>query len=121
MFNAFFASGFNKRLVIFGVPKNNCPKLEDRDREQKEVPLIQEEMVSEQLHQLATQRSIGPDGIHPRVQKETAQVLREPLSITYQQYWIRGRSLLLEVSKCEARLQEGLEGDSREEQACQPA
>lgn len=56
VFNAFFASDLNRRLVIFGVP---CPKLEDRDREQKEALLIQEEMVREQLHPLATHDLLG--------------------------------------------------------------
>ncbi|PKU46489.1 rna-directed dna polymerase from mobile element jockey-like [Limosa lapponica baueri] len=32
-------------------------------------------------------KSMGPDGIHPRVLRELAEVLVEPLSIVYQQSW----------------------------------
>ncbi|GAB0199281.1 mitochondrial enolase superfamily member 1 [Grus japonensis] len=45
-------------------------------------------MVSNLLHHLDTHRSMGPDGIHPRVLRELAEVLTEPLSIIYQQSWL---------------------------------
>ncbi|KFV95512.1 hypothetical protein N327_11824, partial [Fulmarus glacialis] len=35
-----------------------------------------------------THKSMGPDGIHPRVLRELAGVLTEPLSILYQQSWL---------------------------------
>ncbi|KAK4823229.1 hypothetical protein QYF61_027570, partial [Mycteria americana] len=69
--NTFFASVFNR--------KTNCslvtqpPKSEDRNRDQNEAPIIQEEMVSDLLHHLDTHKSMGPDGIHPRVLKELAE------------------------------------------------
>ncbi|KFQ05584.1 hypothetical protein N329_06359, partial [Haliaeetus albicilla] len=53
-------------------------------------PIIQEEIVSDLLHHLDTHKSMGPDGIHPRVLKELAEVLAEPLSIIYQQSWSTG-------------------------------
>jgi len=90
--NAFFASVFNS--------KGSCssdiqpPEQEDRDGEQKETPQIQGEMVSDLLCCIDTRKSMGPDGIHPRVLKELVDVFAKPLSIIYQQSWLTGRSKL---------------------------
>ncbi|KAJ7400356.1 hypothetical protein BTVI_106267 [Pitangus sulphuratus] len=35
-------------------------------------------------------RSMGPDGIHPRVMRGLAEELTKPLSIIYQQFWLTG-------------------------------
>ncbi|KFW96753.1 hypothetical protein N336_00064, partial [Phalacrocorax carbo] len=56
-------------------------------------PTIQGEMVSDLLYHLNTHKSMGPDGIHPRVLRELAEVLTEPLSIFYQQSWLTGEVL----------------------------
>ncbi|KFQ83110.1 hypothetical protein N337_13196, partial [Phoenicopterus ruber ruber] len=53
-------------------------------------PEVQGERVSDLLRHLDTHRSMGPDGIHPRVLKELAEVLAKPLSIIYQQSWLTG-------------------------------
>jgi len=62
--------------------------LEDRDRKQNEASVIQGEMVSDLLHYLDTHKSMQPDGIHPRVLRELAEVLTKPLSIIYLQSWL---------------------------------
>ncbi|KAK4806969.1 hypothetical protein QYF61_027336 [Mycteria americana] len=64
-----------------------APQSEDRDGDQNEAPIIQEEMVSDLLHHLDTHKSMGPDGIHPRLLKE---LLTKPLSIICQQSWLTG-------------------------------
>ncbi|KFQ29702.1 hypothetical protein N332_06856, partial [Mesitornis unicolor] len=64
------------------------PEWEDRDGKHSEAPIIHEEVVSDLLHQLDIHRSMGPDGIHPRVLRELAEVLTKPLSIIYQQSWL---------------------------------
>ncbi|KAK4823476.1 hypothetical protein QYF61_002523 [Mycteria americana] len=86
--NAAFASVFNSKTSC--SPGTHPPELEDRDREQNEVPIIQQEMVSDLLHHLDAHKSMGPDGIHPRVLRELAEVLTKPLSILYQQSWLTG-------------------------------
>uniref|UniRef100_A0A8D0KSJ6 Reverse transcriptase domain-containing protein n=1 Tax=Strix occidentalis caurina TaxID=311401 RepID=A0A8D0KSJ6_STROC len=84
--NAFFASVFNnKTSCIEGIQP---PQPEDRDWE-NEPPTIQE-TVSDLLYHIDTHKSMGPDGIHPRVLKELAGVLAKPLSIIYQQSWLTG-------------------------------
>ena len=76
------------RPVVLRVP--SLLELEDRDREQNGAPIIQGEMVSDLLHHLDTHKSMGLDGIHPRVLRELAEVLTKPLSIIYQQSWLTG-------------------------------
>ena len=46
-------------------------------------PAFQEEIVSDLLHHRDIHKSMGLDGIHPRVLKELAGVLTKPLSIIY--------------------------------------
>ncbi|GAB0181668.1 hypothetical protein GRJ2_000632100 [Grus japonensis] len=86
--NVFFASVFSsKTSCSLGLQTS---ELEDRDREQNEAPIIQGEMVSDLLYHLDTHKSMGPDGIHPKVLRELAEVLAELLSIIYQQAWLTG-------------------------------
>jgi len=53
-------------------------------------PIIQEEAVNDLLCHLDAQKSMGPDGIHPRVLRELAEELSKPLSIIDQQFWLTG-------------------------------
>ncbi|KFV57362.1 hypothetical protein N341_07264, partial [Tyto alba] len=49
---------------------------------------IQQEMVSDLLHHLHMHKSMGPDGIHPKVLRDLAEVLTKPLSIIFHQSWL---------------------------------
>ncbi|RMC21385.1 hypothetical protein DUI87_02248 [Hirundo rustica rustica] len=72
-------------------PQDNCPPgLVDGVREQNGPPVIQEEAVRELLRRLDVHKSMGPDGIHPKVMRELADELVKPLSIIYQQFWLTG-------------------------------
>ncbi|KAK4828285.1 LOW QUALITY PROTEIN: hypothetical protein QYF61_024950 [Mycteria americana] len=86
--HAFFASVLSSKASCF--PGTEPRELQDRDGEQNEAPIIQGDMFCNLLHHLDKHKSMGLDGIHPRVLRELAEVLTKPLSIIYQQSWLTG-------------------------------
>lgn len=46
--------------------------------------------MSDVLHHLSMHKSMGLDGLQPKVLKELADVLPKPLLIIYQQSWMFG-------------------------------
>ncbi|GAB0203202.1 hypothetical protein GRJ2_002785800 [Grus japonensis] len=85
-FNAFFASVFN---TDDGLWDPRCPELEDRDCGNDKLP-ADPELVRDLLLHLDASKSMGPDGIHPRVLGELADVIVRPLSIIFQRSWESG-------------------------------
>uniref|UniRef100_A0A493TCE7 Reverse transcriptase domain-containing protein n=1 Tax=Anas platyrhynchos platyrhynchos TaxID=8840 RepID=A0A493TCE7_ANAPP len=47
-------------------------------------------MVGDLLQHLDIHKSMGPDGIHPRILRELAEELAKPLIVIYQQSWLSG-------------------------------
>ncbi|RMC10255.1 hypothetical protein DUI87_13057 [Hirundo rustica rustica] len=87
----YFASVFSEETTCL---QDNCPpELVDGVREQN-GPLIMEEVaVRELLKCLDIHKSMGPDGIHPRMMRALADELAKPLSIIYHQSWLTGEVL----------------------------
>ncbi|KAK4827375.1 hypothetical protein QYF61_017313, partial [Mycteria americana] len=73
-----------------GAQGIQSPELEDRDRDQNKSPVIQEESGKDLLCHPDIHKSMGLDGIHPRVLRELVEELAKPLSIIYQQSWLTG-------------------------------
>ncbi|NWI57793.1 RTJK polymerase, partial [Calyptomena viridis] len=86
--NAFFASVFSGKTAC---PQDNSPLgLVNNVREHYCPLVIQEGAVRELLGHLDVHKSMGPDGIHPRVMREFADELVRLLSIIYQELWLTG-------------------------------
>uniref|UniRef100_A0A493THY5 Reverse transcriptase domain-containing protein n=1 Tax=Anas platyrhynchos platyrhynchos TaxID=8840 RepID=A0A493THY5_ANAPP len=86
--NAFFASVFTSK-TSFSLDTQH-PELVEGDGEQNVASTIHEEMVGEPVRHLDVRKSMGLDGIHPRVLRELAEELAKLLSIIYWQSWLSG-------------------------------
>ncbi|XP_048787424.1 uncharacterized protein LOC125686903 [Lagopus muta] len=75
--NAFFASVFSEK-----APAQESETLEVSEKiwGMEDLPSVREEVVQERLGNTNVHRSMGPDGIHPRVLRELAEMIAEPLS-----------------------------------------
>uniref|UniRef100_A0A670IE66 Reverse transcriptase domain-containing protein n=1 Tax=Podarcis muralis TaxID=64176 RepID=A0A670IE66_PODMU len=85
LLNAFFAS-------VFSDKENNARPEEfgANDSAEETQPRITKEIVQEYLASLDVFKSPGPDELHPRVLKELADVISEPLAVIFENSWRTG-------------------------------
>lgn len=63
-------------------------ELEDRDQEKNKAPIIHREMVSDLTDYWDIHKSMGADGIQPRVLRDVAETFTETIFSIYQQSWL---------------------------------
>ncbi|RMC05424.1 hypothetical protein DUI87_18616 [Hirundo rustica rustica] len=87
MFNGFFASSFN---TDDGLRSSQCP---EPAHENDQLP-TDPQLVQDLLLQLNPYKPVRPDGIHPRIFKELADVIARPPSMSFEQFGNLERSQL---------------------------
>ncbi|KAJ7395736.1 hypothetical protein BTVI_151276 [Pitangus sulphuratus] len=83
VFNGFFASVFN---TDDGLRGSQCPELEDHGSENDKCP-ASPKLMSNLMFQMYPYKSIGLDGIHPKILKELDDVTTRLLSMIFERSW----------------------------------
>ena len=87
LLNAFFASVFSAKA---GPQESQAPEAREEAHREDDFPLAEEDCMRDLLSDLNAHKSKGPNGMHPRVLGELADLIAEPLSIIFGRFWRTG-------------------------------
>jgi len=87
LLNACFASVFTAKT---GPQESQSLELREKAWRKEDLPWVEEDYVRDHLSKLDTHKSMVPNGMHPRVLRELADVFAEPLSIVFERSYRTG-------------------------------
>jgi len=118
LLNAFFASVFGAKA---SPQESHVPEVREEACRKDDLALVEEDCVRDHFSNLDTNKSMVPDGMHPRVLRELVNVIAEPLSIIFERSWRTGE-VPEDWKKANVTpiFKKGQEGGPRELQAGQP-